>query len=87
MTHSLSDLEHDILAIEAQWWRYPGAKETAIADQLGLTATRYYQLLNHLIDQPAALAHAPLLIRRLQRLRDTRRRHRTRGTLGPARLD
>ena len=46
-----------------------GAKETAIRDRFGLSPTRYYQVLNALVDRPAALAADPLLVRRLRRLR------------------
>lgn len=64
------------------WWKYPGAKETAVREQLGLSAVRYYQLLNALIDRPEALEHAPLLVRRLRRLRDQRQRQRSARRLG-----
>lgn len=68
----MTDLEHAILDIESRRWRYAGAKENAIVD-LGLTPTRYYQILGKLIDRPDAIAHAPQLTRRLQRLRDARK--------------
>ena len=69
---SLDDLERRILAFERRWWRRPGAKEQAIRDTFGLTATRYYQLLNRLLDEPAALAEDPVLVTRLRRLRGSR---------------
>ena len=72
----LTDTHREMLAIEAGWWKYPGAKETAIMDRVGMTATRYYQVLNVLIDQPEALEHDPLLVKRLRRLRDARRARR-----------
>jgi hypothetical protein len=65
----LSDLERDLLDFEKQWWRHPGAKEQAIRDRFDLSPTRYYQLLNALLDRPAALAHDPALVNRLRRLR------------------
>ena len=77
--------ERDVLAFERHWWRYAGAKEAAIREQFGLSATRYYQVLNALIDRPEALAADPLLVRRLRRVRAARQRQRpTRGmgTLG-----
>lgn len=74
---ALTDLEQQILTFEHQTWRYAGAKEAAIRDRFGLSATRYYQLLSTLIDRPDALAHDPLTVRRLQRLRDARRQART----------
>jgi len=42
-----------------------------------MTATRYYQTLNALIDTDAALAHDPMLVKRLRRLRSARQRERS----------
>src|SRR3954464_8542590 len=78
----LSRHEHDMLAFERQWWRRPGAKETAIREQFGMTPTRYYQVLNTLVDRSDALATDPLLVRRLRRVRAARRRARTPEILG-----
>ena len=78
----LSERDQAILGFERQWWKYAGAKEQAIRDQFQMSATRYYQLLNNLIDQPAALAHDPLLVKRLRRLRATRQRNRSAKRLG-----
>ena len=61
--------EREILAFEGQWWKYAGAKEQAIRELFDMSATRYYQVLNALIDKPEALAADPLLVRRLRRLR------------------
>ncbi|MBY8873102.1 DUF3263 domain-containing protein [Micromonospora sp. PLK6-60] len=74
----LTERERRILDFEQQWWRHAGAKEQAIRDTFGLSATRYYQLLNGLLDNPAALAAEPLLIGRLRRLRSSRARNRRR---------
>ena len=79
--HGLTRREHEMLAFERHWWRHAGAKETAIRDRFGVPPTRYYQALNALVDQPAALAADPLLVRRLRRLRAAR--HRTRSSRGP----
>jgi hypothetical protein len=65
-----------ILAFEKQWWRQAGAKEQAIRDTFGLSATRYYQLLNTLLDDPLALAHDAAVVQRLRRLRASRARRR-----------
>ena len=78
----LSRREHEMLAFERQWWRRPGAKETAIRDRFGMTPTRYYQVLNTLVDSPVALATDPLLIKRLRRVRTARRRGRSPEVLG-----
>ena len=75
---ALTDRERDILAFEARWWKHAGAKEQAIRDTFDLGSTRYYQLLNALLDNPAALEHDPVLIGRLRRLRSTRARTRRR---------
>jgi hypothetical protein len=75
---TLTDRDRRILAFEQQWWKHAGAKEQAIRDSFGLSATRYYQLLNALLDNPAALAVDPLLIGRLRRLRSSRARSRRR---------
>lgn len=73
----LSERDKRILAFEHQWWKHAGAKEEAIRAEFGLTSARYYQLLNAVIDSPAAIAHDPMLVRRLQRVRDTRTSART----------
>ena len=78
----LSETEREILAFERQWWKYAGAKEQAIKDLFDLSATRYYQVLNALIDRPEALVHDPMLVKRLRRLRTTRQRTRSARRLG-----
>ncbi|MFC0008052.1 DUF3263 domain-containing protein [Micromonospora siamensis] len=74
----LTERERRILDFEQQWWRHAGAKEQAVRETFGLSATRYYQLLNGLLDNPAALAAEPVLIARLRRLRSSRARNRRR---------
>lgn len=76
-TDILTEREETILAFERSWWKYAGIKEQAIRSEFGLSATRYYQVLNALIDREAALAHDPLLVKRLRRMRETRRRTRS----------
>jgi hypothetical protein len=73
---ALTERELAILAFERQWWRHAGAKEQAIRDTFDISATRYYQLLNGLLDNPAALAAEPMLVVRLRRLRAARDRDR-----------
>ncbi|WP_042398421.1 DUF3263 domain-containing protein [Streptacidiphilus carbonis] len=72
----LNDRDRAVLALEARAWRTPGAKEAAIREQLGLAPVRYYQVLNGLLDREDALAHDPLLVNRLRRLREQRRGRR-----------
>lgn len=73
----LSERDQQVLAFERQWWKYAGAKEQAIRELFDMSATRYYQVLNALIDSPAALAHDPMLVKRLRRMRSTRQRARS----------
>ncbi|MBK6870575.1 MAG: DUF3263 domain-containing protein [Kineosporiaceae bacterium] len=79
---SLSARDREILAFERQWWKYAGAKEQAVRDLFEMSSTRYYQVLNSLIDRPAALAHDPMLVKRLRRMRQTRQRARSARRLG-----
>jgi Protein of unknown function (DUF3263) len=72
----LTDQEQEILAFEREWWRYATAKDHAARDRFGLDAADYYRTLSQLVDRDEALAHDPLLVRRLRRLRATRRRDR-----------
>jgi hypothetical protein len=75
---ALSEREQQILAFESRWWKHAGAKEQAIRDTFALSSTRYYQLLNAVLDNPAAMEHEPVLVGRLRRLRSTRARTRRR---------
>jgi hypothetical protein len=78
----LGERDQAILEFERQWWKYAGAKETAIRESFDMSATRYYQVLNALIDRPEALAADPLLVRRLRRMRAERQRARSARRLG-----
>ena len=69
---SLTDLELRILEFERSWWRYAGAKESAIKELFDLTPPAYYQALNNLIDRDDALLAQPMLVKRLRRLREAR---------------
>jgi hypothetical protein len=73
----LSEYDMRILAFERRGWRSAGVKEQAIAEVLDMSATRYYQLLNELIDRPEALAADPVLVKRLQAQRARRQRMRS----------
>lgn len=74
---ALSERERDILVFERQWWAHPGAKDKAIRERFEVSPTRYYQLLNDLIERPAAMEAEPTLVKRLRRLRATRVRARS----------
>jgi hypothetical protein len=73
---ALSDQDLAVLDVARRQWAGPGARERAIRERLGMSPTRYFQLLNALLDDPRALAHDPITINRLRRTRDARRDHR-----------
>lgn len=68
----LTEQEREILDFERQWWKHAGAKEDAIRSEFSLSAARYYQVLGALIDRREALVYDPMLVKRLQRMRDAR---------------
>jgi hypothetical protein len=68
----LTELDKRILAFEQSWWQFPGAKEREILETFGMPVTRYYQLLNALIDRPEASEFDPVLVARLRRQRSRR---------------
>ncbi len=74
----LDETELRLLAFERAWADKVGNREAAIRAEFGVSSARYYQMLYALIDSPLAVRHDPLLVRRLQRLRDSRRRARAR---------
>jgi hypothetical protein len=74
---ALSERDMRLLAFERGTWRSAGAKEQAIVEALGISATRYYQLLNELIDSPDALKFDPVLVKRLRAQRARRQRMRS----------
>ncbi len=78
----LTETERQILNFEKQWWQFPGTKEKTIREMFALSPTRYYQVLNDVIDKPAALTVDPLLVRRLRRLRATRQKARSARRFG-----
>lgn len=73
----LTETEAAMLELERSWWQFAGAKEQVIRQRFGISATAYYQRLNTLLDKPAALAHDPLTVRRLSRIREQRQRGRS----------
>lgn len=74
---TLTDLEREVLDFAGRRYRYAGAREAAIREELRLSPTRYAQVVNGLLDRPEALAYAPSTVKRLQRLRDQARRGRS----------
>lgn len=78
----LTQRDIDVLDFERSWWKHAGVKERAIKERFDMSATRYYQLLNELLEKPEALAHDPILVKRLKRLRTYRQRQRVARLLG-----
>lgn len=78
----LGERETSVLEFEAAWWLYPGPKDRSIREYLGISATRYYQVLRRLIDDPEAERHDPLTIRRLRRVREDAKRRAAERRLG-----
>ncbi len=72
----LTERDLKILDLEQNWWTRAGSKHQQIADSLDLSITRYHEILDEVIDSPAAMNHDPLLVLRLRRMRDERRRSR-----------
>lgn len=69
----LTDTQRLILDMESSWYRYEGAKDALIRERLGISSTRYHQIVGALIDNPAAMEQSPATVRRLRSLRDRRR--------------
>src|SRR5215217_2460253 len=78
----LSAREIDILAFERQWWKYAGAKEQAIRERFSMSSTRYYQVLNQLLEKEEAMQADPMLVKRLRKTRAVRQRNRAARRLG-----
>lgn len=80
--NGLAERDQEILKFEREWWKYSGSKENAIRELFDMSATRYYQILNALIDTEAALDFDPMLVKRLRRIRLDRQRQRSARRLG-----
>jgi hypothetical protein len=81
-TSGLDERAREILDFEREWWRYAGAKEQAVRERFDVSPTRYYQLLNRVIDDEQAVLYDPMLVKRLRRLRSSRQRQRAARRLG-----
>lgn len=79
---ALDQRDRDLLDFERESWKLRMSKERAIRERFGFSTARYHQLLNRAIDRPEAIAYDPMLVRRLRRIREARRRKRTAGRLG-----
>jgi len=72
----LAEQDRTVLEFERSWWRYPEPKDRAIREYLGMSATRYYQVLRRLLDDPVAETFDPLTVRRLRKVRDQAKERR-----------
>ncbi len=81
-TTAISARDAEILTFEREWWKHAGSKEQAVRERFDLSPTRYYQLLNRIIDDETAVAHDPMLVKRLRRLRAQRQRQRAAKRVG-----
>jgi hypothetical protein len=79
---TLDQRARDVLDFERDWWKSSIPKERAIRERFGLSAARYHQVLGGLLDRPEALAYEPMLVRRLRRVREARRKKRYARRLG-----
>jgi len=71
-----------VLDFEREAWKLTVTKERAIRERFGFSPSRYHQVLHRIIDRPEALVYDPMLVRRLRRVREVRRRARTASGLG-----
>lgn len=78
----LDERDLALLDFERQWWKEPGSKEQAVRERFGVGPTRYYQLVNALLEREDALRHDPLLVKRLRRARDRRLQSRAARRIG-----
>jgi len=79
----LTERDREILDFEASWWTRPGPKSDAVRSHLGMSPSLYYRRLADLLDNEDAMAHSPLVVLRLRRRRDERRRERFEGVAEP----
>jgi hypothetical protein len=82
MADPLDERARELLDFERGAWKLTIPKERAIRERFGFSAARYHQLLHRTVDRPQALAYDPMLVRRIRRVRDARRRRRVAGKLG-----
>lgn len=79
----LTDHERALLDFERHWWRYGATRADAARARFGLGGTEHRRMVGALMDRPEALAHDPVLVRRLRRMRVSHRT--TRSAAGQAR--
>jgi hypothetical protein len=70
----LSETQRAVLDMERTWWQYGGTKSGTVRAHLGLSLSRYNQLLSELATNKDAEAYDPLVVARLRRSKRERRR-------------
>lgn len=84
-TVTLTERQRAMLDLERTWWTLDAQRDAAIRERFACSPETYYRELNELLDDADALEYDPLVVRRLRRLRDRRRRARLDGATGEAR--
>lgn len=77
---SLTERQRAILEFERTWWTLDGDKDLLIRRRFACAPDAYYDELNQVLHDPDALTVDPLVVRRLMRLRDRKRRARLDGS-------
>lgn len=72
----ITERQQAMLEFERTFWTFDDPKETLVRARFQCSIDEYHAELNDLLEQPEALAHDPLVVRRLQRQRVRRRRER-----------
>jgi Protein of unknown function (DUF3263) len=76
----LGERARAIIGFEAAWFTLDEDRHDAIRARFACSVEDYNLELNRVIDHPEALTIGPLVVRRLRRLRERRRRARIDGT-------
>lgn len=74
----MTDAERQMREFAGHRWQYAGNQETAVRAEFGVSLTRYWQVVNRVLDDPDALRFDPQLVRRLRRIRSARATARSR---------
>lgn len=79
-TTPLSERDLAIIEFEAGWFLLDEDRHDAIRARFGCSVEDYNLELNRVIDHPASMCADPLVVRRLRRTRERRRRQLIDGT-------
>jgi hypothetical protein len=64
---ALCERDRAVLDLERTWWQEGATKSQVVKGRLGLSLSRYNQLLGQLVGRKDAEEYDPLLVRRLRR--------------------